>query len=76
MVQNLDIVFPQFDRKVQSVASLGVQREVWESQLEQGTIQGIDRIVPLGKALDFDITWDGFDLLTSFLRLVTLQIDE
>jgi hypothetical protein len=76
MVQNLDIVFPQFDRKVQSVASLGVQREVWESQLEQGTIQGIDRIVPLGKALDFDITWDGFDLLSSFLRLVTLQIDE
>lgn len=76
MVENLDVVFQQFDRKVQTVASLGVKREVWKTLIEQGTIQGIDRIVPLGKALDFDITWDGFDLLSSFLRSVTLQIDK
>ena len=31
---------------------------------------GIDRIVPIGKSLDFSNVWDGFDLFRSFTREV------
>ena len=34
---------------------------------------GIDRIVKPGAALNFDVLWDGVDLLTSMTRLVSLN---
>lgn len=35
--------------------------------------RGIDRIVPFGSALSFSSTWDGYDLLQEFSRLVTVR---
>ena len=35
--------------------------------------RGIDRIVPLGHALDFAVVWDGHDLLHEFTRLVSVH---
>jgi hypothetical protein len=35
--------------------------------------RGLDRIVPLGRSLDFDAVWDGEDLLFRFTRAVTLK---
>ena len=35
--------------------------------------RGIDRIVPIGQALSFNRYWDGYDLLRSFTRVVSLQ---
>ncbi|CAM3306272.1 acyl-CoA reductase [Stackebrandtia soli] len=32
-------------------------------------IAGVDRIVPVGTALDFGAIWDGYDLITEFSRL-------
>ncbi len=32
-----------------------------------------DRIIPLGRALDFDVVWDGYNLLEIFGRLVTFK---
>jgi hypothetical protein len=34
---------------------------------------GADRIVPIGRALDFSPVWDGFDLLNDFVRWVVVQ---
>ena len=36
--------------------------------------RGIDRIVPIGQALSFDVIWDGFDFFESFSKLVHLKI--
>ncbi len=33
---------------------------------------GIDRIVPIGNALDIDFNWDGYDLIRSLSRLVVI----
>ncbi len=33
---------------------------------------GVDRVVPIGKALDFGPTWDGFDLLDDLTRKVSM----
>jgi hypothetical protein len=73
-VHDLSEVLCQLDRKVQTISSCGISQETWHAQLEAGLIQGIDRIVPFGKSLDFNPKWDGFDLLGSLVRIVTLNI--
>lgn len=35
--------------------------------------RGIDRIVPIGQALDFDEVWDGQNFLTSFTRKISIK---
>jgi hypothetical protein len=36
--------------------------------------QGLDRMVPVGEALQFDRVWDGYDLLESFVKRVTVRV--
>lgn len=36
-------------------------------------LRGVDRIVPVGEALAFDVVWDGFDLLDDFTRRVRVH---
>ncbi len=31
-------------------------------------IKGVDRVVPIGKTMDFDLIWDGFDLVGQMSR--------
>jgi len=34
---------------------------------------GVDRVVPVGEALAFDVVWDGYDLLDDFTRRVRVR---
>ena len=34
---------------------------------------GIDRIVPVGRALEFDQLWDGYDLIRSMSKVIDLK---
>ena len=36
--------------------------------------RGVDRLVPVGEALAFEPTWDGYDLIGDFLRRVTVRV--
>jgi hypothetical protein len=36
-------------------------------------LPGIDRVVPVGKALDIGVIWDGYDLIRSMSRIVATQ---
>lgn len=35
--------------------------------------RGVDRVVPVGEALAFDVVWDGYDLLDDFTRRVRVR---
>ena len=43
---------------------------MFDALLESG-IKGIDRIVPVGQTMDFDLIWDGYDLSRDLTRVVT-----
>ncbi len=36
-------------------------------------LRGIDRIVPIGKATDIGVIWDGYDLIEAMSRIIALQ---
>ena len=58
------------DKRCQTVAYVG-NADMLLPLLDVG-IKGIDRIVPMGKTMDFDLIWDGYDLPSVLTRIVTI----
>lgn len=56
--------------KLQTLSVWGVEQTLLLKLIENPSIQGIDRVVRVGQALDFSPTWDGYDLLSELSRLV------
>jgi hypothetical protein len=72
-IDSLDALNPLLTRKIQTISYFGVAPTEWNEFLRRAVPKGIDRIVPVGHALDFEPIWDGHDLLQCFLRQVTVQ---
>ena len=60
------------DQRCQTVAYLG--RPEMLTPLVRSGIKGIDRVVPVGKTMEFDLIWDGYNLYERLTR--TIQIVE
>lgn len=56
------------DERIQTITMLG--DKAWLMPLLASGIKGIDRIVPIGASMDFDLLWDGYDLSERFTRRV------
>lgn len=72
-VQNPLELQPAICRKFQTVTHFGFSNSELNEWIPTLSLNGIDRWMPIGKALDFDTTWDGNDLLSSFCRLVRVD---
>ena len=59
--------------KDQTITYFGFNREELKEFTEQITSRAIDRIVPIGQALDFNNTWDGQSFMTSFTREIIIK---
>ncbi len=68
----LDDLSPLLNSRSQTISSFGLSGKVWADWVQREAAQ-IDRIVPLGQALQFDTVWDGQDLLRDFTRLVGIR---
>jgi len=69
----LDGLFGRIGRKLQTVSYAGVPTERWDGMLREENPGSVDRIVPIGEALDFSSTWDGVYLFDAFTRCVTTR---
>ncbi len=58
----------------QTVTHFGFARAELRELAREAGAQGVDRFVPVGEALAFDVGWDGFDLIGDFLRRVTVRL--
>lgn len=59
------------DLRCQTLAYIG-KKETFMPLIRSG-IKGIDRIVPVGKTMDFDLMWDGYDLFERLTRGITIH---
>ena len=57
----------------QTVTTFGVDHEELLALARRINGRGVDRFVPVGRALAFDSTWDGSDLLIEFSRRVVID---
>jgi hypothetical protein len=60
------------DRKTQTITYFGIPIKKLHNEFMSNSIFP-DRVVPLGKSLDFSTVWDGYDLLESMTRNVTFE---
>jgi len=57
----------------QTVTTFGIGRDELREIAVMLNGRGVDRIVPVGRALAFDSTWDGSNLLVEFSRRVVIN---
>lgn len=58
------------DKRCQTIAYIG-SSDIVLPLLNAG-VKGIDRIVPMGKTMDFDLIWDGYDISAILTRIIAL----
>lgn len=69
LIDMVDLVSP----KDQTLVAHGFAPSELRELLEAPGCSGIDRVVPVGGALDFSHLWDGQDLLRRFTRITSIQ---
>lgn len=57
----------------QTVTHFGFSADELREFAAAAGARGLDRIVPVGQALDFSPEWDGYNLLQDFVRTVTVR---
>ena len=60
------------NRKYQTLAYLGFEKAELDALMVKARFLGIDRVVPVGQTTDFNLTWDGHDLIYALSRACTV----
>jgi hypothetical protein len=72
-LQNLSEIQRFNHKKLQTITYFGLSNNELKQLTEFSFGEGIDRVVPLGKALEFDYLWDGYNLFEELSRKVALK---
>lgn len=67
----LDLVPLCNDKRCQTIAYIGDSKTILP--LIHLGIKGIDRVVPMGKTMDFDLIWDGYNLPSVLTRIISVE---
>ena len=59
--------------KYQTLTYFGVDKDVLKDFILGNHLVGIDRVVPIGKALDIGVIWDGYDVIGSLSRVIIIE---
>ncbi len=70
---SLDELDKIIKNKYQTLAYYGFEHSELEQFVLKNRLIGIDRIVPIGHTTDFDLIWDGYDLINTLSRVVSVK---
>ncbi len=69
---NLDALAHIVNQRFQTLSYIGIAPTVLEALVHEKRMTGVDRIVPVGRTLDFALDWDGYDLISTFSRVISV----
>lgn len=72
LVDDLNEIMPVCGEKCQTMATFGVTENNIEQFIFNNAPKGVDRIVTIGETMTFSLHWDGYDLLKTLTRTITL----
>ncbi len=70
---NSEELFSKITDKYQTITYFGINPEELRKELINNSVRGVDRIVPIGKAMDIGVIWDGHDLIRELSRIISLE---
>jgi len=71
--KNLDNCFNILNKTCQTLTYYGFSKKFLKNLITKNNIEGIDRIVPIGQALNISLNWDGYDLNKALSRIIDLK---
>ena len=66
-------LFSVITEKFQTITQFGIDATELAQQIAAAHLRGVDRVVPIGKAMDIGVLWDGHDLIRELSRCVVSQ---
>jgi hypothetical protein len=72
-IASLSDVLPFIDESDQTLVHWGLDESTLRDFAAAAGARGLDRLVPIGEALAFDVVWDGFHLIDDVLRRVRVK---
>ena len=72
-IKDLNNIKYLIKRKLQTVTYFGYSKKFLEKFFNENNFNGIDRIVPIGQALNMDLVWDGYDLVSKLSREIDIR---
>ena len=70
---DINKLFNYFNEKFQTITYFGFTKDYFKKILRRKDLNGVDRIVPVGQALDIGLIWDGYDLTKILSRIIDLK---
>lgn len=59
--------------KCQTITYLGFSKNEMLEFIKKNNLNGVDRIVPIGQAMNIDVIWDGYETLKHLSRVITVD---
>ena len=72
-INDLNKMKSYINNKYQTLTYFGINKDVLKNFILKNQLEGIDRIVPIGQALDNSFFWDGYDLNRTLSRVVDIK---
>ena len=71
-IRDWEELFGIVTEKFQTITCFGIDMQALQQAVIEAGLRGIDRIVPVGKAMDISEVWDGHDLVKELSKKVAL----
>lgn len=71
--QNINSIAHIINTKYQTMTYFGLDKTELRNFVVSNRLSGIDRIVPIGSALDIGVIWDGYDIVKSLSRIIDIK---
>lgn len=71
--KSLDEITHIINEKYQTLTYYGIENDELVAFVLNNRLFGIDRIVPIGSAMDISIIWDGYDLVRTLSRICDVK---
>jgi len=72
-ISNLKDIDYFVKKKLQTVTYYGYSKKFLEKFFSENNFNGIDRVVPIGQALNINLVWDGYDLISTLSREIEIR---
>jgi len=60
-------------KKIQTLTYFGFKKSELKKIILNYQLKGVDRIIPIGQALDLDFIWDGYDIYSFLTRAIDIK---
>lgn len=71
-IDELKDILPTCGERLQTLVYYGLKKDDISAFITEFKPKGIDRAVPIGKSMDFSLTWDGYDLIRHLSRKIVM----